>query len=166
MSEDSKKRHHLKKQIVSRVPTTDIKIVEKVAGLLNSPREWDIVKRVERATTFPSEKAAEARRFIICFDYFNWNACHFDQFNPAKGRKLLEILEQVAKCEINNLPNLKLSRDSVTNTAPYISLFAKVSPEVTKIDETEFCEGRLFFFVTEPFFNLVSVETKHRNIDR
>ena len=165
MSEDSKKRLELKKQIASRAQTADIKVVEKVAGLLNSPKKWDIVERVERATTFPTEKAIESRRLIICFDYFNWNACHFDQFNPAKGRKLLEILEQVAKCEVNKFPDLKLSRDSVTNTAPYLSLFAKVSPEVTKIDETEFCGGRLFFFVTEPFFNLVSVETKHRNID-
>lgn len=165
MSEDSKKRHELKKQIASKTQTADIKIVEKVAGLLNSPREWDIVKRVERATTFPTDRAVESRRFVICFDYFNWNACYFEQFNPAKGKKLLEVLEMVAKCEINKFPELKLGRDSVTNTAPYKSLFAKVSPEVTKIDETEFCGGRIFFFVTEPFFNLVSVETKHRNID-
>ena len=52
------------------------------------------------------------------------------------------------------------------NVPPYESLFTKVSPEVTKMEETEFCEGRLFFFITEPYFNIVSVETKHRNIDR
>ena len=166
MSDDSKKRHEFKKQIVSRAQTLDIKIVEKVASFLKTPSRWDIVERVERATTFPTDREIEGHRFIICFDYFNWRACRLEQFNPAKGKKLLEILEQVAKCEISKFPALRLSRDSVTNIPPYESLFASVSPEVTRIDETEFCEGRLFFFVTEPYFNLVSVETKHRNIDK
>lgn len=166
MSNDSQKRQELKRQIANRAQIADIKIVEKVASVLNSPKKWEIVERIERATTFPNDKAVESRRFIICFDYFNWKTCQLEQFNPAKGRKLLEILEQVAKCEINKFPTLKLTRDSVTNVSPYQSLFAKVSPEVTRIDETEFCEGRLFFFITEPHFNLVSVETKHRNIDK
>ena len=163
MSEDSKRRNELKKQIASRAQTADIKVVEKIAGFLHAPKKWDIV---ERATTFPTNKEIESHRFVICFDYFNWNACHLDQFNTAKGKKLLEILEQVAKCEVNKFPTLRLSRDSVTRVPPYESLFAKVSPEVSRIEETEFCEGRLFFFLTEPHFNLVSVETKHRNIDR
>lgn len=163
MADDSqKKRQELKRQIANKAQIVDIKIVEKIAGVLNSPKKWDIIERV---TTLPLG-VEENQRFIICFDYFNWDSCHFDQFNPAKGKKLLEILEQVAKCEINRFPQLKLSRDSVGRVAPYESLFSKVSPEVTRIDETEFGDGRLFFFVTEPCFNIVSVETKHRNIDR
>jgi len=163
MSNDQKKRQELKKQITSKAQTANIDLVEKVAGLLNTPKKYEIV---ERASTFPNNKEIETRRFILSFDYLNWNACKFDQFNPAKGQKLLEIFEQVTTCEINRFPELKLSRDSVSNVSPYESLFSKVSPEVTKMEETEFCEGRLFFFITEPYFNVVSVETKHRNIDR
>lgn len=162
MSGDSKKRDELKRQIVNKAQTADINIVEKIAGYLNAPKKFDIV---ERATTFPSDSNLEVQKFIISFDYFNWDACQFEQFNPAKGRKLLEILEQVAKCEINKLPELRLSRDSVQRVAPYLSLFTTVSPEVSRIEETEFCDGRVFYFVTEPYFNIISVETKHRNID-
>ena len=179
MSNDSKKRHQLNRQIadrlkdvrdkkltksiVSRAQSVDIGVVEKVAAVLHSPKKWDII---EKATTFPVGKNPETQKFVICFDYFNWRTCNLEQFNPAKGKKLLEILEQVATCTINRFPELRLIRDSISRTPVYESLFATVSPEVTKINETELCEGRLFFFITEPRFNIVSVETKHRNIDR
>lgn len=163
MSDDQKKRHELKKQIASKAQIASIDLVEKVAGLLNSPKKWDII---ERASTFPGDKGFETQRFILSFDYLNLNACEFEQFDPAKGKKLIQILEQVATCEINKFPTLRLSRGTVKNIAPYESLFSRVSPEVTSIEETEFCDGRLFFFITEPFFHIVSVESKHRNIDR
>jgi len=163
MSNDSKKRNQLKQQLANRAQIANIEAVEKAANYLQYPKKYELI---ERATTFPVGKDPETQRFIICFDYFNWKTCNFEQFNQAKGKKLLEILEQVAKCTINKFPELKLVRDSVSRTPEYESLFSTVSPEVSKINETELCEGRFFFFVTEPRFNVVSVETKHRNIDR
>lgn len=160
MNNDSKKRQNLKKQIENRAQIAKIEHVEKVLKYLSSPKNFDLI---EHTTTLSSDKESEDRKFIISFNYFNWRACNFEQFNPAKGKKLIEILEQVSKCSINKFPELKLIRDSIGNVAPYESLFQTLTPEVSKINETEFCEGRLFFFITEPYFNIISVETKHRN---
>jgi hypothetical protein len=48
----------------------------------------------------------------------------------------------------------------------FISLFNGLSKEVDELKETEFCDGRFFFFITEQYFHIVSIETKHRNIDK
>lgn len=159
MSEDSKKRQELKRQLENKAQTANIKSVEKALNFLASPKKFDIIEHITIPT---SNSGRENQRFIICFDYFNWKTSDFEQFNPAKGKKLLEILEQVAKCEINKFPELKLSRDSVEKVSPYESLFTTVTPEVKRIEETEFCDGRFFFIVTEPYFHVISVETKHR----
>lgn len=160
MNNDSKKRQELKKQVSNKIQTSnDLASVEKALMFITSPKRFNLI---EKATTMPTNKKTEAQRFILCFDYFNWKACQFEQFNPAKGKKLLEILAQVAKCEINKFPELKLGRDSIGKVKPYESFFSTVSPEVSKLEETEFCEGRLYYFITEPNFNVVGVDTKHR----
>lgn len=163
MNNDSKKRQVLKAQIANRVQIANIESVEKALKFLTAPKKFNLI---ELATTIPTNREIEAQKFIICFDCFNWGASQFDQFNPSKGKKLLAILEQVAKCYINRFSELKLGRDSVNRVQPFESLFSTVSPEVNKLEETEFCEGRLYYFITEPRFNLVAVDTKHRNVDR
>jgi hypothetical protein len=164
MGEDSqKKRQELKRQISNKVQIApDLAHVEKALAYLTSPKKWSLVEGVTR---FPTNNV-ESRRLIISFDYFNWKACELEQFNPSKGKKLLEILEMVSKCEISKFPELKLARDSVTRVGEYESLFNTVTPEVKRIEETEFCEGRFFYIITEPYFNVISVETKHRNTDK
>jgi hypothetical protein len=161
MNSESAKRQHLKREIAKRIESIDITTLEKVANVFARPKKWKVI---EESTVFPSDKEVETRKFVICFDYFNWNTCHLDQFNPTRARKLLQILESVSKCEVSKFPALKLVRDTITKTPPYESLFANLTPDVTKICETEFCDGRIFFFVTEPYFNIVSIETIHRNL--
>ena len=161
MGEDSKKRQELKKQIEKRISGgANITIVEKVASLLCSPKKWQIVESIATPLT------DEAQKFIICFDYLNWSECFFDQFNSAKGKKLVHILSKVAKCEVNKLSELKLSRDSVEAKGEYASLFSSLSEDVQRLEETELCDGRMFYFITIPYFNVVSIETKHRNTSR
>lgn len=160
MNEDSKKRQHLKKQIASKAQTAPLEFVEKVANVLNSPKKWSIVERV---ATIP--KGIETQKFIISFDYLDWDECVFEQFDRSKGKKLLEILDRVSKCEIARLPELKIIRDSVRRISPYDSLFKNLEDDVNELKETELCDGRIFFFITEPKFHIVSIETKHRNID-
>lgn len=162
MSDNSKKRHELKKQLDSKAQIANLDNIQNAINYLTSPKKFNLV---EGATTIPTGKQIETQRFIICFDYLNWNTCEFEQFKPANGKKLLSILEQVAKCQINKFPELKLGRDSVSRGGPYESLFAKVTPDVSHLEETEFCDGRFFYFITEPHFNVVSIESKHRNID-
>ncbi len=159
MSEDSKKRQELKRQITNKAQSAPLELVENIATVLNSPKKWQMVERV---ATIPT--GLEAKKFIISFDYLNTNECLFDQFDPAKGKKLIQILEQVSKCEIAKFPELKLVRDSIRRIRPYESLFSKLTKEVDQLQETELCEGRIFFFITEPFFHVVSIETKHRDI--
>lgn len=162
MSENSKERHKLLQDVNNKAKERDLDFIKKLADFASNPKSWQ--KKIEAQTYIPSDKEIETQRFIICFDYFNKNICEFEQFDPAKGKKLLEILEQVAKCEINKFPHLKLIRDSVTNTTPYKSLFSTVTPDVDKIHETELCDGRIFFFITGSRFHIVSIETKHRNL--
>ncbi len=159
MNSESKKRNQLKKDIVGKVQTAKIETIEKIAKILKSPNEWKIVEKI---TTLPAGKNIETQKFILCFEYLNWNQCHFTQFDQAKGKKLVEILEKVTKCEINKFPELKLVRDSVKRMVPYDSLFINLTPDVTELKETELCGGRVFFYITEPKFNIVSIETKHR----
>src|SRR3990167_3560874 len=106
MGEDSKKRQELKRQIDNKAQVADLKIVEKIANYLSSPKKWQLVERV---ATIPT--GLEAQKFIISFDYLNSDECLFDQFDPTKGRKLIQILERVAKCEIAKFPELNLVRD-------------------------------------------------------
>lgn len=160
MNEDSKKRQHLKKQIASKAQIAPLEFVEKVANVLNSPKKWSIVERV---ATIPN--GVETQKFIISFDYLDWDECVFEQFDKSKGKKLLEILDRVSKCEIARLPELKIIRDSVRRISPYDSLFKNLEDDVNELKETELCDGRIFFFITEPKFHIVSIETKHRNID-
>src|SRR3989344_1030689 len=159
MGEDSKKRQELKRQIVNKAQSAPIELVENIASVLNFPKRWQLVERV---ATIPT--GLEAQKFIISFDYLNSDECLFDQFDPTKGRKLIQILERVAKCEIAKFPELNLVRDSVGRIPPYESLFSKLTKEVDQLQETELCGGRIFFFITEPFFHIVSIETKHRDI--
>lgn len=161
MSEDSKKRNELKKQILSKAQVADIKLVERVAGLFNSPKKWAIV---ELATTIPSNGEVENKKFVICFDYLNWKTCVFDQFDATKGKKLIEIFKKVTDCETSKFPELRLVRDSVGRKGVYELLFSCLSEDVSELKETELGEGRVFFFIIEAKFYVVSIETKHRNV--
>jgi len=159
MGKDSNKRQELKKQIGNIAQSADINLVERATNALRYPKKWEIVERV---ATMPN--GIEGNRFVICFDYLNRNECLFEQFDKAKGKKLIEILEQVAKCEISKFSELKLIRDTVHRNGVYRSLFSQLSPEVDELKEADLCDGRIFFFITEPRFNIVSIETKHRDI--
>ena len=90
MSEDSKKRQELKRQIDNKAQVADLKIVEKIANYLNSPKKWEIIERV---ATIP--KNIETQKFIISFEYLNWNECVFEHFDQSKGKKLLEHLIEI-----------------------------------------------------------------------
>lgn len=163
MSEDSKRRQQLKKDFGNRAQVIDIKVLEKLTEVVKHPKNWDIV---ERTSVMQSNDNIETQKFIICFDDLNWNECVFTQFDQSKGKKLVEILKNVSSCEINKFPALRLIRDSVGRVSPYDSLFLNLSKDVTELKEADFCEGRMFFYIIEPYFNIVSIETNHRNIDR
>ena len=161
MGGDSKKRQELKKQIEKRIlGGVDITAVEKVASFLYSPKKWQLIESIAIPLT------DEAQKLIICFDNLNWNECLFDQFDSTKGRRLIDILSKVAKCEINKFPELKLARDSVEAKGEYKSLFTHLSKDVQRLEEVELGDGRIFYFITPPYFNVVSIETKHRNTSK
>lgn len=159
MGKDSKRRHIAEKQIKAKLPVLPIDTLEKLARISNN---WIFPDSV---TNMPTNTDTESKRFHLCFDYFNWNTCVLTQFDDTKARTLLKIFEGVTKCELKRFPELKLVRDSVSNTPTYESLFsgAGVSPDVD-MRETELPgNGRMFFFLVEHHFNIVSIETKHRD---
>lgn len=159
MSEDSKKRQELSRQINTKLHTADISNIEKVATFLVAPKKWALV------STMPLTTETEENKMCLSFDYLNDKECLFDQFDSTKGRKIIDIFKQVTSCPVNKFPSLKLSRDSVGRIEPYTSLFSQLSDDVERLMETELGDGRIFFFIIDPFFHVVSIETKHRNID-
>ena len=164
MSADSKKREELLKQITQKVKGgMNMTLLERITSFINKPKDFDLI---ERAATLPSDKVPEAENFILCFKYLNWNECVFDQFDPTKGRAFVRLLKNISDCEVKDAVSSGIIRDNVDNTAPYTSLFTNLSPD-TEMKESELPDGaRIFFFIVGKKFNIVSVETRHRNIDR
>ncbi|KKS85307.1 MAG: hypothetical protein UV60_C0009G0028, partial [Parcubacteria group bacterium GW2011_GWA2_43_11] len=105
MSSDSKKRSELKKQLASRAQTASIDTVEAAISLLKTPKNWQTVDAI---TALPEN--IETQNFILCFDDLNMNVCVWDQFNPAKGKKLVDVLKKISSCPINKFGELKLER--------------------------------------------------------
>ena len=160
MSSGSQKQRQLAiKKVQGRLHALPIETLEKLAKV---PNDWAIP---EKATTLPEGASQEnGGKFILCFDYLNWDVCVFDHFDSTKGRALVRKLQMVAQCESSALPGLHLVRDNISNNPPYTSLFNGLSPDV-EMKETELPDsGRIFFFITGCKFNIVSIETNHRNI--
>lgn len=93
------------------------------------------------------------------------NECKLDPCTSPKAEALVKKFKIITDCEIRNKQSI--IRDSVERVGEYESLFNKLTPDVQKLHEVEFAsEGRIFFFHTEEKFNVVSIETIHRNIYR
>jgi hypothetical protein len=164
MGEDTKKlRQELSRQINARLPSVEIKVLHEVVNFFKSPKKFSI----EKVATFSGTKNIETQKFIISFEHLNLKECEFEQFDSTKGKKVFQIFETVSRCEVKDFPAMKLIRDSIDKSSGvYFSLFSKLTDDVTKLHETECCGGRIFFFIIEPYFYIVSIETKHRNIDK
>lgn len=159
MNEFSKRRHQAIKTIKSKLPVLPIESVEKLAKV---PNDW---KFPEQVANIPTSTEEEAQRLLLCFDYLNWKTCLFTQFDDTKAKALIAMFEKVSKCEVSKFPELRLVRDSITSTPNYKSLFDGLSPDVDMKEADLPGNGRVFFFLESIKFNVVSVETKHRNID-
>ena len=160
MSNGSQKQRQLAiKKVQGRLHALPIETLEKLAKV---PNDWAIP---EGATTLPENNAQDNDgKFILCFDYLNWDICVFDHFDSTKGRALVKKFQVIAQCEPSALLGLNLVRDNISNNPPYTSLFLDLSPDVA-MKETELPDGgRIFFFITGCKFNIVSIETKHRDI--
>ncbi len=159
MSEDSKRRQELLKQIANRGQQAHISYLERVKEFLFAPKKWEIV---ERTTSLLGDADPDAQRFILCFDYLKFDICVFD-FDAAKARALIRLFHRISTCQANTLVSPGIVRGNVINVPPYASLFNGLSPEV-EMKETELPEGgRVFFFVTGIKFNIVSIESRHRD---
>lgn len=159
MSEDSKKRQELLKQIANRGQQANISLVERVKEFLFAPSKWDIV---ERTTSLPGDTDVEAQKFILNFDYLKLDICVFG-FDSTKARALIRLFQRITVCQVNALISSGIVRDNISNTPPYESLFGGLSPEV-EMKETELPDGgRVFFFITGNKFKIVSIETQHRD---
>lgn len=159
MNEFSKRRNQAIKIVKSKLPVLPIESVERLAKVSN---DW---KFPEQVANMPTNTEEEAQKLLLCFDYLNWKTCLFTQFDDTKARALMAIFEKVSKCEVNKFPELRLVRDSIKPTSPYESLFVGLSPDVDMKETDLPGDSRIFFFLENVRFNIVSIETKHRNID-
>lgn len=159
-SASPKHRNNAVQKVKARLPGFSVETLESIAKL---PSDWKIP---EKATTVPSETTQqdETRKFTLCFDYLNLDVCVYAQFDPTKARALIRLFKRVNDCEIRRLGAEGIVRDTITNTAPYESLFTNLSPDI-EMKEAELPDGgRVFFFIAEHRFNIVSIESAHRNI--
>lgn len=147
------------KTVKAKLHALPIETLEKLAKV---PNDWQIP---EGATTVLSTGEKSSRKCVLCFDYLKWNVCVFEHFDSTKARALVRLFQDIKTCEAHDLPASHLIRDNVSNSPTYRTLFNGLSPDI-QMKETELPgAGRVFFFITEEIkFNIVSIESIHRNL--
>lgn len=118
----------------------------------------------QTVANIPNEQDEEIKRFLLCFDYLAEAECKLESFNTGNARGLMTAFKKITDCEVRRKKDL--IRDKINNIKPYDSLFRKLSPEVDLYEIGFSGDGRIFFFHIEEKFNIVSIETIHRNIDK
>lgn len=136
---------------------------ETLKNLAAVPNDWQIPVTV--ANVANEETTGELSTFIVSFDHLEIDECVFNQFDSVKTGALVRLLKRVNDCEVNRLGAERIVRDNISCTGAYVSLFNNLSPDI-EMKETELPgNGRVFFFITRNRFNIVSIESIHRNID-
>lgn len=113
----------------------------------------------------------EDRKLALRFDYFIEDECVLDVFNKTAINALLFIFKRITSLTTRELPLSGLIRGNLNAAGErykaYSSLFSKVfsrASEDVVIKEIEFLgDGRIFCFLDEERFQIVSIETKHRD---
>jgi len=117
-----------------------------------------------------NERIEEPReqKIRIRFDCYCEDECVFDNFSEAHVRSLVSKFKRITDCTINNLVVSGIIRDSIgrgSQHQAYTSLYRRVPPDAS-IDESELPgDGRFFFFRVQDIVQVVSIETKHRNLN-
>ena len=158
MDKDSKRRNEAIKRLKPKLYNFPVDTVEKIAQL---PTDYKFPPSV----AVNAEIEEETKKFVLRFDFLDWETCNFEQFDQTKARTLIKKFQYITSLQVNQLSSSGIVRDSVKDTKEYRSLFEHLSPDID-LKETELSEGgRIFFFIVEESFYIVSIETKHRNID-
>jgi hypothetical protein len=117
-----------------------------------------------------NEKIEEPReqKIKIRFDCYCEDECVFENFGEAHIRSLVGKFKRITDCTANNFVASGIIRDSIgqgSQHQAYNSLYLRVPPDVN-IDESELpFNGRFFFFRAQDVVQVVSIETKHRNLN-
>lgn len=160
MNKSSKKR---KKEAIKKVKAKlnhfPIETLEKIARLSTK-------SQLLPPSIALSPQIKEPQKFILRFDYLNPKECNFTQMDSVKGKALVEKFKYITSLQLNKFANSGIERDTITNRGGYKSLFKELPPDVEELKETELPGGgRVFYFIINENFCIVSIETKHRNID-
>ena len=104
------------------------------------------------------------KEFVLRFTYLKENICCYEQIDETKTKALFRKLKQITELTSKTLPASNLIRDSILNKPPYTSLFTGLPPDAD-VKETELPNaGRIFFWLLQEKFFVISIETKHRDI--
>lgn len=152
------------KALASKAPHFDDDTLEGVAKEMAKLQSGKLPPTV--ATLSGKVEEPGQKKFVLKFDELNGNCCNFSQIDQAKARGIIEKFKQITQATPNSLGQTRLIRDSVNNTGQYQSLFTNLSPDVNKLQEIEISGGgRIFSYMRENYFYIVSIETHHRDID-
>lgn len=167
MSKDSKRRRQAIKRLLSKLYHIKPKGIEALISyadkIVRLPNGSPLPPEV---TNIKSEMEDKAKEFGLRFDYLDWDNCVLKQFNEAKARALLEKFKYITSIQPNELPRSRIIRDNIPNKGEYKSLYRKLPSPDIDLKEIKFAgEGRIFCFIFEGNFYIVSIETEHRNID-
>lgn len=158
MGKDSKRRNRAAKKLKAKLHSFPVETVEHLAEL-----PTDHVFSSEVATSRTHNDAPQC--FILKFDYLKEKTCEFGQLDGTKMNKILSIFKRVTNLTPQNLPSSGIIRDKIERNKPYLDLFTNLSPDVDLLEASLPAGGRMFFFYTDIEFQIISIETKHRNID-
>lgn len=127
-----------------------------------------------KVTEIPQpEEDPEARPLLISFEKYNGKECGLNSMDNKRARKALQIVRDVGvhiKTEADfkkKLPRLEVV--PIENSGDYRKLYRGLSevPDVeikeAKVDKDK---GRLFFFLVDRIFHIISITDSHYETDK
>lgn len=141
-----------------------LRLIDSIADL---PADKDYLLS-ERLAANEKIQEPQDQKIIIRFDFFCEKECEFNNFDETYIRVLINKFKRITDCTVNNLPIIGIIRDTLdpgNQHKAYSSLFLLVPPDAS-IHESELPQaGRFFFFRAQDVVQIVSIETKHRNLN-
>lgn len=141
-----------------------LKLIDSIADL---PADKDNLLSA-RVAINEDIKEPQDQKLALRFDFFCEKECEFNNFDETFIRALIGKFKRITDCTASNLPNVGIIRDTLdrgNQCKSYSSLFLLVPPDAS-IHESELpLAGRFFFFRVQEIIQIVSIETKHRNLN-
>jgi len=156
------------KKLKNKIPFWNSLQIKQLNQIADLPSGKSLIP--DSIASTDKKEELQDKNLVVRFDYYNESICVFDPINSSKAVSVFRKLQKFTSLTLNKLPNSGLIRCKMNRKKKqyksYNSLFASIPEEIENIYETEFSgEGRIFWFKIKNNIQIISIETKHRNIN-